>query len=129
MSSWAPTKYKTRNWPPSVEAARIAVDRFYPEMAYVPPPSGKRVRQQRFSDTAIQTCLTMKVLFGIPLRQTTGFVGSLLRSAGPDWAVPDYSTLCRRQKSLNVSLPYRVGTGPLNLLVDTTGIKAESEGG
>lgn len=40
-------------------------------------------------------------------RQTTGFVESLLRLAGLDWAVPDFSTLCRRQKTLNVSLPYR----------------------
>jgi hypothetical protein len=34
---------------------------------------------------------------------------------------------CRRQKTLNVSLPYRGGTGPLNLLIDSTGIKAEGE--
>lgn len=49
----------------------------------------------------------MKVLFGMPLRQTTGFVQSLLQMVGLDWDVPDYSTLCRRQKSLNVKLPYR----------------------
>lgn len=29
---------------------------------------------------------------------------------------------------LNVELPYRGGTGPLNLLIDSTGIKAEGEG-
>jgi hypothetical protein len=45
-----------------------------------------------------------------------------------DWATPDFSTLCRRQKTLNVSLPYRGSTGPLNLLIDSTGIKAEGEG-
>ncbi len=50
-----------------------------------------------------QTCLTLNVLFGMPLRQATGFVESLLRL----WAVPDFSTLCRRQKTLNVSLPFR----------------------
>lgn len=38
------------------------------------------------------------------------------------------STLCRRQRTLNVSLPYRSGPGPLNLLIDSTGIKAEGEG-
>lgn len=59
----------------------------------------------------------MKVLFGLPLRQTTGFVESLLKLVGLDWAVPDFSTLCRRQKVLNVSVPYREGTGPLNLLI------------
>ena len=42
--------------------------------------------------------------------------------------MPDYSTLCRRQKTLNVSMPYRGDTGPLNLLMDSTGIKAEGEG-
>ncbi len=64
----------------------------------------------------------------MPLRQTTGFVESLLRLAGLDWKVPDFSTLCRRQKTLNVSIPYRGGSGPLHLLIDATGIKAEGEG-
>lgn len=70
----------------------------------------------------------MKVLFSMPLRQTTGFVESLLRLAGLDWKVPDFSTLCRRQKALNVAIPYRGGKGPLHLLIDATGIKAEGEG-
>ncbi|SFH17211.1 Transposase DDE domain-containing protein, partial [Phaeobacter italicus] len=91
-------------------------------------PTGKRGRQPEFSDAAIQICLTMKVLFGMPLRQTTGFVESLLRLAGLDWKVPDFSTLCRRQKTLNVAIPYRGGSGPLHLLIDATGIKAEGEG-
>jgi hypothetical protein len=68
------------------------------------------------------------VLFGMPLRQTTGFVQSLLRLAGLDRVTPDFSTICRRQKTLNVSLPYRGSTGLLNLLIDSTGIKAEGEG-
>ncbi len=33
------------------------------------------------------------------------------------WAVPDYTTLCRRQKTLAVQIPYRRAEGPLNLLV------------
>ncbi len=71
----------------------------------------------------------MKVLFGMPLRQTAGFVESLLRLAGLDWKVPDFSTLCRRQKVMNVAIPYRGGSGPLNLLIDATGIKVEGERG
>lgn len=97
-------------------------------MVWVPPPNGKRGRQQSFCDEAIQACLTLKVLFGMPLRQTTGFVQGLLRMVGLDWAAPDFSTLRRRQKTLNVNLPYRGGTGPLNLLIDSTGIKSEGEG-
>tara|TARA_R110000787_G_scaffold281671_2_gene393128 strand:- start:6925 stop:7755 length:831 start_codon:yes stop_codon:yes gene_type:complete len=91
-------------------------------------PTGKRGRQQTYSDTAVQTCLTMKVLFGMALRQTTGFVQSLLKLIGLDWTVPDFSTLSRRQKTLAVNIPYRGSGGPLHLLFDSTGIKVEGEG-
>tara|TARA_R100000935_G_scaffold57310_1_gene90988 strand:+ start:13882 stop:14175 length:294 start_codon:yes stop_codon:yes gene_type:complete len=70
----------------------------------------------------------MKVLFGMALRQTTGFVESLLRLAGLDWKVPDFSTLSRHQKTLAVNIPYRGSQGPLHLLGDCTGIKVEGEG-
>ena len=40
----------------------------------------------------------------------------------------DIPTLSRRQKTLKVDIPYRGSEGPLHLLVDSTGIKAEGEG-
>jgi hypothetical protein len=49
-------------------------------------PTGKRGRQPDYHDAAIQTCLTMKVLFGMALRQTTGFVESLLHLIDLDCA-------------------------------------------
>ena len=66
---------------------------FDPAMTWDAAPTGKRGRQPDYSGeedqktvwrtvfpkNAIQTCLTMKVLFGMALRQTTGFVESLLR--------------------------------------------------
>lgn len=64
----------------------------------------------------------------MPLRQTTGFVESLLQLVESGLGVPDFGTLCRCQKTLNVNLPYRGGTDPLNLLFDSTGIKAGGEG-
>lgn len=88
----------------------------------------QRGRQQAYSDAAIQACLKIKVLFGLPLRQTTGFVESLLALSGLEWSVRVSSTLCRRQKTLSVSIPYRGSSGPLHLLIDSTGIKAEGEG-
>jgi hypothetical protein len=48
--------------------------------------------------------------------------------SGLDWSVPDFSTLSRRQKTLNVNIPYRGSKGPLHLLIDSTGIKVEGEG-
>jgi len=101
---------------------------FDPGIAWAAKPTGKRGRQPIYSDAAVQTCLTMKVLFGMALRQTTGFVESLLRLIGLDWDVPDFSTLSRRQKTLAVNIPHRGAQGPLHLLIDSTGIKVEGEG-
>ena len=98
------------------------------DMTWLAPPDGNSGRQAVFSDTAIQFCLTIKVLFKLPLRQTTGMVASLLKMADLDWPVPDYTTLCRRQKTLAVQIPYRRADGPLNLLVDSTGIKFLGDG-
>jgi hypothetical protein len=92
---------------------------FDPEMKWDAELSGKRGRSRTFSDAAIQTCLTMKVLFGMALRQTTGFVESLLRLMGLDWEVPDFSTICRRQRTLSLNIPYRGAKGPLHLLIDS----------
>ena len=131
MSSWAPTKYKIRNWSSYSDSMKQRGSLsiwFAPEMVWTPPKSGKRGRQQQLSDAAIQTCLMLKVLFGMPLRQTTGVVQGLLQLVGLGWFVPEFSTLCRRQRTLKVSLPYRGSKGPLNLLTDSTGIKAEGEG-
>ena len=55
-------------------------------MTWEAAPTGKRGRQPDYSDAAIQTCLTLKVLFGMALRKTTGFVESLLRLNDLDWA-------------------------------------------
>jgi hypothetical protein len=86
-------------------------------MAWHAPHEGRSGRPPVFSNAAIQFCLSIKVLLKLPLRQTAGMVASLLRLAGLDWPVPDYSTLSRRQKTLKVQIPYRRAGGPLNLLV------------
>lgn len=84
---------------------------FDPQTAWFAAPTGRRGRQPVFSDAAIQTCLMMKALFGLPLRQTTGPVASLVKVAGLDWPTPDFSTLCRSQKGLDVAIGYRPAKG------------------
>lgn len=98
-------------------------------MVWAAKPTGTRGRQPVCSDAAVQTCLTMKVLFGLALRQTTRFVESLLRLIGLNWDVPDFSTLSRRQKTLAVTIPHRGSQGQLRFLIGSTGIKVEGEGG
>lgn len=67
-------------------------------MNWLAPATGRRRRQPTCSAAAIQFCLTIKYLFSLALRQAKGIVESMLRLAGFDWAVPDFSTLSRRQK-------------------------------
>lgn len=59
------------------------------EMTWLAPHDCRPGRPSVFSDAAIQFCLTIKVLCKLPLRQTTGMVASLLKTADLDWTVPD----------------------------------------
>jgi hypothetical protein len=87
------------------------------EMTWLAPRTGSLERPPAFSNAAIRFGLSIKALFKLPLRQTTGMVASLLRLAGLDWPLPDCSTLCRRQRTLAVRIPCRRADGPLTLLV------------
>ena len=93
------------------------------EMIWLAPHDGSPGRPAMFLNAAIQVCLTIKDFFKLPLRQTAGMVASLLKLANLACAVPEYMILCRRQKTLAVQIPNRRADGPLNLLLDSTGIR------
>ena len=67
--------------------------------AWNAPPSGKPGGQPTCSDLAIITALTLRTVFHLPLRQTEGFVGSLMRLMRLDLEVPDHTTLSRRGRT------------------------------
>jgi Transposase DDE domain len=127
----AKVRYKTINWAAHNAALKargsltLWLDK---DMQWYAPASGKPGRQRVFCDAAIKFCLSIKCLFGLALRQSLGLLESLLRMAGLDWRVPDFSTVSRHQKSLQVPPPYRASTSALDLLVDSTGIKFLGEG-
>ncbi len=79
--------------------------------------------QPHYSALAITTALTMRMVFGLGLRQTEGLIGSIIGLLGLDLAVPDHSTLSRRGKTLEMPPLRRTSSGPLHLLVDSTGLK------
>jgi len=101
---------------------------FDPNIDWHARKNGRRGHPETFSDCAIQFCLTVNVLFGLPLRQTVGLIESLVQMAGLDWPVPDYSTLCRRQAKIAVQIPFRRPGAPLNLLINSTGVKFRGDG-
>ena len=96
--------------------------------AWKAKPTGRRGAQPKFSDLAIETALTMRLVFSLPLRQTEGFLGSLFKLMGVDLEAPDNTTLSRRSATLNVSLPQSRRTGPINLIIDSSGLAIAGEG-
>lgn len=91
--------------------------------------TGKRGKPRRYSGIAIQTALTIQQVFHLALRQTEGFVASMLTKLTTDRKAPDYSTLCIRMHTLLVHIRVRpLRQEPLHIVVDSTGAKVYGEG-
>jgi hypothetical protein len=92
--------------------------------AWYAQPRGKRGAQQRYSDIAIETALTLRSVFGQALRQTEGLVNSLFDLMSVDLDAPDHTTLSRRSSRLNVILPKKLQRDEsITIAVDSTGLK------
>jgi IS5 family transposase len=89
--------------------------------------SGKRGRSNTYADTAILCMATLQEVYHLRLRSTEGLLLSLMKLMKLDLPVPDYSTLCRRRKALEVILPRRSKGEPLHVVVDSTGVKVFGE--
>ncbi len=82
-----------------------------------------------YSDLAIETALTLRLLFHLPLRQTEGFLGSILTLMGLDHPCPDHTTLSRRNRTIEVPRHLNhLPDGPLSFIVDSTGLKICGQG-
>ena len=91
--------------------------------AWRAPPSGKPGGQRRYADIAIEAALTIRMVFHLPLRQTEGFLHSLMQLLDVDLPIPDHTTLSRRLQTLS-EIRFQPAThGPLHLLIDSTGLR------
>ncbi|MBP2450024.1 hypothetical protein JOH51_007532 [Rhizobium leguminosarum] len=97
------------------------------------PRRKTRGGQALYSDLAIETALTLGLVFGLRLRQSEGFLSSVLALMGLDLPAPDHTTLSRRARTW--SPPARrsncqpaLSDGPLHVLVDSTGLKIYGAG-
>ncbi len=127
------TKYRVGNWPAYERGLvqRGDVTLWFSadaRDAWRPSPSGQPGGQQQFSDLAIRTTLTLRLVFRLPLRQAEGFVRSVLSVMGVDLEAPDHTTLCRRSRHLDVGLHRVPVKGPIHLIVDSTGLSIVGEG-
>ena len=73
--------------------------------------------------------MTLRVVFGLPLRQTEEFQDSLLSLMSRDLKAPDHTTLSRRNQIVVVPPLTRAHDRPIDLIVDSTGLKILGRGG
>ena len=59
--------------------------------AWLPNPTGKPGRQRLYSELAIETILTLRLVIKLPLRQVEGFVNSLFSMVGLALRSPDHN--------------------------------------
>lgn len=91
--------------------------------------SYRRGRPFIYSDTAIETLLLVREVFHLTYRSAEGFGHGAFTMLGiQDSRIPDYSSICKRSKTLNVSLKVQNKRGALNVIVDSTGLKVYGEG-
>ena len=119
------TKYRVGNWP---EYDRALVQRGDVTLWLAPDAIttweatgvGKRGGQLQYSDLAIETALTLRLVFHLPLRQTEGFLTSIFWMLGLDLSAPDHTTLSRRGQHLDrtrLRVPRHEG---MHLVVDSS---------
>ena len=103
------TKYRVRNWR---DYERSLVQRGDLTLwlsadaiaTWTPALSGRPGGPRKFSDHAIETALTLRLVFRLPLRQTEGFLRSILTLMATGLDAPDHTTLSRRGQHLDVAL-------------------------
>ena len=124
-------RYRVRNWSAYEAGLRKRGDLtlwFSEEAiaAWRAPTGEKPGGQPVYSDLAIEAALTVRLVYGLALRQTEGFLRSVSRLLGLDLRIPDHTTLSRRSKDLDIKLYASAKAGPIDILIDSTGLRVHS---
>lgn len=127
-------RYRVRNWPEYNRALvrrgslTLWVDNQAIQSWRHVGAGGRGGRPRVYADTAIECALVVKAVFHLSLRATQGFLESVMKLMAVDLPVPDYSTVSRRQESMNVRMEVGPGTRPRHVVIDSTGLKVYGAG-
>jgi hypothetical protein len=127
------TKYRVANWSAYYRALVRRGDVtvwLAPEAiaTWTPRRSGRRGGQRRYSDLAIETALTLRLIYHLLLRQAEGFLHALFAIMRLDLSAPDYTTLSRRGRHLHRRLRPVPSGKRIHLVLDSTGLSIVGEG-
>ncbi len=126
---YAKSPYRIRNWPEYEAGLRgrgkltvwLSDDAINSWRAL---PSGKPGGQRTYANIAIEAALTIRMVFHLPLRQTEGFLRSLVEKLELNIPIPDHTTLSRRVTTLG-EIPFCAVANHRRIhpLIDSTGLK------
>jgi IS5 family transposase len=127
------TQYRIRNWP-AYNAALIGRgsltlwgdDEAIRSWRYTGPT--QRGAQYRYADAAITCVLTLRAVYHLALRAAEGLAQSVFALLEVALPVPSYSTLSRRAAEVAVALGALPRSGPVHLVIDSSGFKVYGEG-
>jgi transposase len=126
-------RYRIENWPTYDAALRDRGDLTVwvtPEAlaAWHPPTSGRRGRSPTYSNMAIETGMMLRLAFGRPWRQTEGLLRSVAQLMNLEVGIPDHTTLSRRSAAASLAAGLAKVTGPVHVVIDSTGLKVYGAG-
>jgi hypothetical protein len=129
------TSYPLRNWPKYNEALknRGSITFWFSEDEKNGWKSQKKAdgkgRPEMYSDTAIQCLLVTREVYHLTLRSLQGFMESIIKVSDLELRCPNYTTISKRSKSLNIQMPKTIKTGEsVHVLIDSSGFKIYGEG-
>src|SRR4051794_22840509 len=96
--------------------------------AWHAPATGRRGRSRHYSDVAIETGHLLRLAFGRPWRQTEGLLRSIAILLGVSLDIPDHTTFSRRSVGLSLATSLPPTTGPVHVIIDSTGLKVYGAG-
>ena len=134
QAKYVKKQYHLRNWPEYESGLRnrgsLTLWISEEELgSWEPSKTGKKRRggQQKYSNGAIETALTVGMVFHLPLRQTEGFLCSLFELLGSSAPVPDHTTISRRAAKLGkVSFLAGNKDTAIHILVDSSGLRVHT---
>jgi len=90
-------------------------------------PAGKPGGQLKYSGLAIETALTVRMVYHLPWRQMKGFLRSMAEKLKLEIDVPHHTTFSRRTRKLGKTTFHKPRHDrPIHIIVDSTGVKVHS---
>ena len=78
-------------------------------------------RRRTYSGTAIECVMAVRAVSHLSLRESQGFLESVVKPMGVDLPIPGYTTVSRRQAGLALELGSSRTRTPRHVVIDTTG--------